>query len=172
MNTFDSMLVAIGIGLIALCLYLRTVRALLMVIGLALAIVPAAMLYTLASRYLAAIGQGAMLEGIVFFMLTAIFTLVVFLIGKWAMPDTSIPSLGFMDYLLGGVLGVAFAALTLTAIMITLGHSVNAAGTSRMVFSWWSTSGLRPTLNQVLRIYDGFVGFFFPGGYPPILLPR
>lgn len=172
MNAFDSILVAVGIGLIALCLYLRTVRALLMVIGLGIAIVPAAILYTMVAHYLAAIGQGAMLEGIVFFMLTAIFALVIFLVGKWAMPDTTLPSLGFVDYLLGGVLGVAFAALALTVIMITLAHTVSAPGTSRMVFNWWSTSGLRPTLNQVLRFYNGFVGFFFPEGYPYILLPR
>lgn len=177
MGPMDMLLLLIAIGCIALSLYQRFIRSLIMVVGAYIATLISTLMYKDAAFRLKAIGHGtAWFEGTIFLVLFFLIFLVFYFAGRAAYPDTSLPKLGFLDHLLGGALGVVAAAILMIVIYNGLGV---------MVAEFWepypayvSLVNLRAgiqlggLIRQLTQIYAlAFYPFFVGIGFPRVLQP-
>lgn len=177
MGPFDMLLILIAVGCIAISMYQRLVRTIIMLSGAYIATLLSVLLYQEAAFRLKAIGQEkAWFEGVVFLALFFILFLVIYLASRAAYPDTTLPKLGFLDHLLGGVVGVVVAAILMVIIYNGLG--VMTSRYWEPFVSYANLINLRagiqlgPFLRQIVQIYAyAFYPFFVGIGFPKVLQP-
>ncbi len=177
MGPLDMLLLLIAVGCVALSLYQRLVRTVIMLVAAYIATLISALVFEEAAFRLKAIGQGeAWFEGVTFLALFFLIFLVFYFASRAAYPDTSLPKLGFLDHLLGGVVGVLVAAILMVVIYNSLGL---------MVAKYWDPyatyvglinlrGGIR--LGAIIRQLTQYVAlafypFFFGIGFPRVLQP-
>ncbi len=178
MTTFDVLLIVLGLCIVGLMAYLRTVKALFMLGGVYLSTLVSAMLYQGLAHGLSAIGQGELwFEGLVFILLFFIVFIVFLAVLRASFPDSSLPKIGALDYVLGGLVGVVVAVIVLLSIY---------GGVWVMVSEYWepyqryaqiqmmySNSLLGPYLRLANDYYlYAFYPFFAAEGFPPAMMPR
>ena len=178
MTSYDWLLIFLGIGLLVLFIFDRTIRTLFTLMALWIATLASAAVYRVAAFRLQAVtGPNVELaRGVVFDVLLVIFLVVFYILTRVAFPVTKLPKLGLLDNLLGLLVGVVVAVVLVSLL-------VNSMGV--MVMERWVTheqgwanlraaflgSGLRPYTTRVLGAYDWlFVPFF--QGLPPVLYPQ
>jgi hypothetical protein len=176
MGPLDLLIIFVGIGLVVFLAYQKMARALFALGVLWAATMLSGLLYEEAAfRVKAVAGPNTSLtEGIMFVVLLVIFFAVGYILMVLSFPETRLPKIGFLDGLMGLLLGVIVAG-----IMVTLLH--NAIGV--MVSERWSdasawssmrndfmTSPLRLFTRGLLSLYRWlFVPFFRT--LPPALTP-
>ncbi len=176
MSPLDILLIMLGLFVVALCLYVRFVRALFLLVGAYTATLMGVFLYQLAAFRLQAIGNGEMwFEGTMFLLIFFVILLAFFLISRAAYPDTTLPKLGFLDYLLGALVGILVAGVVITIIYQGLGVMVSEYWEPYSTFASMSAlyGGLHlaPLLRTFLSLYGYlFYPFFFSIGFPPVLI--
>lgn len=177
MGPFDMLLISIAVGLIAISLYQRVIRTVIMLLGAYIGTLVSVLLYQEAAFRLKAVGDGkAWFEGAMFLLLFFVIFLVFYLVSRAAYPDTTLPKLGFLDHLLGGAVGVLVAGIVMVVIYNGLGL---------MVARHWEPypayvnlinlrGGIRlgGMLRQIVQLYAyAFYPFFFGMGFPRALQP-
>jgi len=178
MGPLDWLLLLIAGACVAISLYQRFVRTVFMAIGAYVGTLFSALLYREAAFRLKAIGhEKPWFEGLVFILLFFLIFLVFYFVSRAAYRDTSLPKLGFLDHLLGGVVGVLVAAILL--VILYNGFGV-------MVSEYWDpfpsyvqllnlrgSIQLGGLIRQLTQIYaQAFYPFFYATGFPPVLQPR
>ncbi len=178
MTAYDWLLIFLGIGLVVLFTFDRTVRTLFTLIALWIATLASAVAYRPAAFRLQAItGPNVQLaRGVVFDVLLVIFLVVFYILTRIAFPVTKLPKLGLLDYLLGLLIGVVVAVILVSLLVNSMGVMVrerwvtNEQGWANLSAAF-QNSGLRPYTTRVLASYDWvFVPFF--NGLPPVLYPQ
>ncbi len=176
MTPFDGLLLILVLLFAGWQAYQRTVRAALNVFSLYLATGAAGLLYRPFAVYTKAIKMGSvsLREGVEFIFLVALFYAGVYLFLLWAFPDTTLPKLGFLDYVFGGLIGLISGALILTLLLqgLEVAVSMQWVNLERWSFYYdlYTRSGLRPFTDAVLSILRPLLYPFFFNGYPPALL--
>lgn len=176
MSPLDILLIMLGLFVVALCVYARFVRALFLLVGAYTATLTGVFLYQLAAFRLQAIGKGSIwFEGTVFLLIFFVTLLVFFLISRAAYPDTTLPKLGSLDYLLGAPVGILVAGIIITMIYQGLGVMVSEYWEPYSTFASMSAlhGGLHlaPLLRTFMSLYGYlFYPFFFNIGFPPMLV--
>ncbi|MEA3395853.1 MAG: CvpA family protein [Chloroflexota bacterium] len=175
MSPLDILLIMLGLFIVALCLYARFVRALFLLVGAYTATLMGLFFYQLAAFRLQAIGKGAIwFEGTMFLLIFFVILLAFFLISRAAYPDTTLPKLGSLDYLLGAPVGILVAGIVITMIYQSLGVMVSEYWEPYDTFASMSAlhGGLHlaPFLRTFRSLYGYlFYPFFFNIGFPPVL---
>ena len=176
MSPLDILLIMLGLFVVALCLYARFVRALFLLVGAYTATLTGLFLYQLAAFRLQAIGKGEIwFEGTMFLLIFFVTLLVFFLISRAAYPDTTLPKLKSLDYLLGALVGIFVAGVVMTMTYQGLGVMVSDYWEPYSTFASMSAlhGGLHlaPLLRTFLSLYGYlFYPFFFNIGFPPVLI--
>jgi hypothetical protein len=115
-------------------------------------------------------------EGMVFLVLFLLLTIAGYVVSRLAFPVTKLPRIGFLDVLMGGLVGIIVAALIVSLIFNTLGYMVSErwetqTTTRASLRSQYLRARLLANTRQIMAIYDlAFAPFF--RGVPPILIPR
>lgn len=177
MGPLDMLLLLIAVGCIVLLLIQRFIRALITLIGAYIGTLISALLYQDVAFRLKAIGHGAAwFEGAMFLALFFLIFIIFYFASRAAYPDTSLPKLGFLDNLLGGVLGVAVAAILM--IVIYNGLGVMVAKNWEPYPAYVTVVNLRGgiqlggLIRQLTQLYAlAFYPFFYGVGFPRVLQP-
>lgn len=178
MTAYDWLLIFFGAGLAIFFIFQGLVRALFSFFALWSATLLAAVLYQETTFRLQAItGPNVSLaRGLVFDGLLLIFLIAGYVLTRLAFPVTKLPKLGFLDNVLGLIVGAVIALLLVSLLLNSMGVMVmerwvtNDRGWATLRASFVG-SGIRGITSQALAIYSwGFVPFF--KGLPPVLLPR
>ncbi|MFP4343305.1 MAG: CvpA family protein [Anaerolineales bacterium] len=177
MATLDILLLLVGLLMVVFSAAVRTVKALFMMVGVYFATLTGALLYQeLAFRLKLFGNEEIWFEGLVFIALFFLLLFIFFLILRAAFPDSSLPKIGFLDVLFGGLVGVVVALLTMT--MVYQGVKVMVSDSWEPFTRYASIQGqyfgsrLGPWLKQVLSLYlYAFYPFFVGTGFPPVLIP-
>jgi hypothetical protein len=175
MNALDLLLILIGLSVLILALASRLIRAGVLLVGAYFATFTGAVLYRPAAFRLQALGnEEAWFDGVMFLLLFYVVFLIFYFVSRWAYPDTSLPSLGFLDHVLGGVVGLVVApivmAMTYAGVGVMAGDYWEPFETFSTISSLYRGSLLGPYLNLFLRYYAVlFYPFFFRIGFPPVL---
>ena len=171
----DALLILLGILLIALCLYRKLIGAAFLVAGAYVSTLVALLSYQEAAYRLQAIGNNKIwFEGLIF-ILIYLLTLLIFFIGsRVAYPDTSMPKLGFLDSVLGAMLGIPVAVISTALIYRAFGYMVSQRwepfATYSSVFVAWAGSRIGPIVDRLFSAYLYLIyPFFIRQGLPPIL---
>lgn len=175
-TALDILLALIVLTLAALGAVRRTVRQVFSLGICYLATLAAGALYPYAATFLTAIGgrTPTLTQFIVFWILFAVATVALEISLKKGFPDTSLPSLGILDNLLGLVLGGIWGVLVASLLLATMAYAPRetwgtALAPMRAAFAALADeAALRPLLAQALRLYLRAHTLWFPVP-PPIL---
>lgn len=177
MGPLDMLLLLVAAACVVLALFQRFVRTVIVLIAAYTGTLISALVYRDVAFRLKAIGQDeAWFEGVVFLLVFFVVFLAIYIASRAAYPDTSLPKLGFVDHLLGGVIGVLIAAILVVVI-----HN----GLSVMVSDYWEPYAayanlvtlrggirLQAFIRQLAQLYAlAFYPFFAGIGFPPVLQP-
>lgn len=178
MTEYDWLLIFFGGGLAVFLTTQRFLRSVFALVILWLATFASALLYQEAAfRTQAVTGSNLVLvEGLMFDGLLVIFFIAGFVLLKVAFPVTTLPKIGFLDYVGAFLVAIIVAALVIALIGNSLGVMVreqwpdNREGWTSLQWRV-SRSGLRSFVHQVLSIYGWAFVPFFPG-LPPVLIAQ
>jgi len=174
MGAMDIFFILLGLTFVALGFYFRFLRSLAMLLGTYIASLSAVLLYREAAYRLQAIGGvSSLFDGIVFLALFFLVLIVFLIIMHVAYPDMSLPKLGFVDSLLGGLVGIVVGILSMA--MLYAGFSVIVSqhwdpyASFASLYSLHAGMRLGPILRIVRSIYAYlFYPFFINTGFPPV----
>ncbi len=164
MGLVDVLMILVGVMFFLLLIYARLIRAVLLLAAAYVSTLGSALLYQTTAFRLKAFGHGEIwFEGLMFILLFFLIFLIFFLVSRAAFKDTTLPKLGFLDYVLGGVVGIPVVFIVLTVIYHGLGV---------MVSGYWEPYKSFANLNSMFTgigtagIWRQFMGFyrylFFP----------
>lgn len=182
----DILLVVIIALVIALAAAEGLARSLVMLIGfyllsmlLGMLIVGFNVAQVLANAVLRSIGgpqSPFFYQGFIFLALLIPGFILLLILGHIALEDATIKGLGWIDNLLGTLVGVALALVFAAVICNTWG--VIVAQQWRPFNTWialrlaYDTSVLRPYMMNILRFYRGLLFPFSVSGYPIFYVPQ
>lgn len=177
LTVMDVLLGLIVLALAATGAVRKTVRQAFSLGICYLATLVAGILYPHGALFLSAIGgkTPTLTQFIVFWILFIATTVALEVALKKGFPDTSIPSLGILDNLLGLVLGGIWGVLIAGLLLATMAYApLETWGTAlspvRAAFAALSgEAATRPLLTRVLRLYLRAHTLWFPAP-PPILV--
>ncbi len=178
MSLLDLLLLIVGVLLVLFMATQRFIRALIMIFGVYLSTLIAALLYKPVADRLSDLSRGApnFLEGTIFIILLALMFIIYFFVMRASFPDTDLPKLKVVDNILGGVVGVVVAALFMSAILSAVGWMVNTPWDNYNAYAALSAtyagSAMRAALLNVMYYYSSLFYPFFIEGFPPVLRPR
>jgi uncharacterized membrane protein required for colicin V production len=178
MTAYDWIIVFFGVGLVVLFTFERMLRALFGLGVLWSATLMSSMLYVeVAHRVQAMTGPRRVLaRGIIFDVLLLLIFVAGYVIIRLSFPDTRLPKLGFLDTVLGFVLGCVIAVVFMSLLVNSIGVMVvdrwlsDPNGWAMLRYTYLS-SGLRPYTSLVLKAYS-FLFLIFFRGLPPVLIPQ
>ena len=171
----DSLLALLGMLLIGLGIYRRFIGAAFLLAGVYVATLISAISYRAAAYRLKAIGHEAIwFKGLIFIILYLLTLLIFFIATRIAFPDTSLPKWRFLDPLLGLVLGVLTAAISLALVYRAFGYMVSQEwepfATYSQLYVTWAGSRIGPLVDRLLSVYLYLLyPFFMRQGLPPVL---
>lgn len=176
MSAFDILLILVGGGMVALSSYRRLIGSLILLVGAYVASLTAALFYEQAAYGLSTIGKGThWFEGVVFLGLYFLIFAIFFIVSVAAYPDTSLPKLRFFDQVLGGVIGVGLAAVSMAILWVGFNFMVGEYWEPYDSYAklqiFYAGASLRPLMRQILSFYLNLLyPFFLRGGFPPVFL--
>ncbi|MCJ7550034.1 MAG: hypothetical protein MUQ30_10170 [Anaerolineae bacterium] len=178
MTSIDWLLIFLGVGVVVLFAVAGLMRALFTAIVLwAVTLLSAATYTDVAFRVQAIGGENlSLFRGIVFDTMVVVLLVVGYVLVHIAFPDTKLPKLGFLDNLLGMVIGVAIAVVLVSLLQNSMGAMVaerwvtNETGWASLRAQYLG-SGLRPYTSSVVGAYGWLFALFFRG-LPPVLFPQ
>lgn len=176
MNALDILLGLVILALAALGAVRKTVRQVFSLGICYLATIAAGVLYPYGAIFLTAIGgrTPTLTQFIVFWILFIAATVALEIALTKGFPDTSIPSIGVLDNLLGLVLGGIWGVLVASLLLATMAYAPQGTwGTALApmrvsLAALSSEAALRPLLAQALNLYLRAHILWFPAP-PPIL---
>jgi len=178
MTSVDWLLIFLGVGVVVFFAVAGLMRALFTAAALwALTLLSAATYRQVAFRVQAIGGPNpSLFHGIVFDALLVILLVVSYILIHVAFPDTKLPKLGFLDNLLGMIVGVVIAVILVSLLLNSMGAMVaerwvtNETGWASLRAQYLG-SGLRPHTSSVMAAYGWLFALFFRG-LPPVLFPQ
>jgi uncharacterized membrane protein required for colicin V production len=177
MGPFDLLIIFVAVGIVGFLTYQRMAKALFSLAVLWAATMFGALLYKEAAYRIKAIAgpNTSLTEGAMFIGLFLLFFVVGYILIHTSFPVTKLPKIGFLDYVMGFLLGVIVAAVMVALLENAIGVMVSEQWTNYR--SWASIRGdftaspLRALSRNILNIYRWlFVPFF--RALPPILIPH
>ena len=178
MTPFDFLLIIFGVGIVIFGAFQRMLRMLFMLIVVWLAAFLGALSYEYVTVPVQALAPNnpTAVEGMVFLVLFLLFTIAGYVVSRLAFPVTKLPKIGFLDVLMGGLIGIVVAAVMLSLVFNTLGFIVSERWETQTT-AWISLRSqflgarLLPYVRQVMNVYvRAFTPFF--RDVPPVLIPR
>ncbi len=178
-TVIDLLLGLIVLALAALGAVRRTIRQAFSLAICYLATIAAGILYPYGALFLSAIGgrTPTLTQFIVFWILFAGVTVVLEISLKKGFPDTSLPALGFLDHLLGLVLGGVWGILIAAILLATMAYAPREtwgavlAPARAALAALSDEAALRPFLVQALGLYLRAHTLWFPVPPPILTLP-
>lgn len=175
MTSIDWLLIFLGVGVVVFLAVAGLMRALFTAIALWAVTLLSAATYTDVAFRVQAIGGAnlSLFRGIVFDTMLMILLVVGYILLYIAFPDTKLPKLGFLDNLLGMVVGVVIAVVLVSLLQNSMGAMVaerwvtNETGWASLRAQYLG-SGLRPYTSSVVGAYGWLFALFFRG-LPPVL---
>jgi len=175
MTSIDWLLIFLGAGVVVFLAVAGLMRALFTAIALWAVTLLSAATYTDVAFRVQAIGGAnlSLFRGIVFDTMLMILLVVGYILLYIAFPDTKLPKLGFLDNLLGMVVGVVIAVVLVSLLQNSMGAMVaerwvtNETGWASLRAQYLG-SGLRPYTSSVVGAYGWLFALFFRG-LPPVL---
>jgi len=175
MTSIDWLLIFLGAGVVVFLAVAGLMRALFTAIALWAVTLLSAATYTDVAFRVQAIGGAnlSLFRGIVFDTMLMILLVVGYILVYIAFPDTKLPKLGFLDNLLGMVVGVVIAVVLVSLLQNSMGAMVaerwvtNETGWASLRAQYLG-SGLRPYTSSVVGAYGWLFALFFRG-LPPVL---
>jgi uncharacterized membrane protein required for colicin V production len=170
----DALLVLLGLLLIILGIYRRLIGAAFLLAGTYVATLISALAYEEVAYRLQAIGHNTLwFEALVFILLYLSILLVFFIVSRIAYPDTSIPKIGFLDAVLGAVVGIPIAIASMAMVYRGIGYMVSEMwqpfDTYSNIYTMWASSRIGPLANSFLSAYLYLIyPFFVKAGLPPV----
>lgn len=172
MGVLDILLLFVGIIFVVLGFYFRFLRSAAMLLSAYVATLSALLMYREVAYRLQAIGGvSSLFDGIVFLGLFFLVFIVFMIVTGVAYPDMTLPKLGFLDRLLGGIGGIIAGVIVMV---------VAYAGLSLIVSQQWepyasfanfymqhAAMQLGPLLRAIRSIYAYLFYPFFFKGFPP-----
>ncbi len=172
----DALLVILGLLLIALSFYRKAIGSLFLLGGAYISTVVAALSYEMVAYRLTEIGKGQLWFEALMFIVLYLFALVIFfIVSRMAFPDTSSPKLRFFDPILGGVVGIAVALISMSMVYRGMGYMVSQTwepfARYSGIYGMWASSRIGPLVNSIVAPYLYLLyPFFIRTGLPPVLL--
>ncbi len=177
MGPIDLLLIFVAIGVVAFLTYQRMARALFMLAITWAATMFSALLYKEGAYRIQAVTgpDTTATEGTVFIVLFLLFLILGYVVISVSFPVTRLPKIGFLDYVMGFLLGIIVAVLIVTMIENAIGVMVSKQWTNPAAWANLRRNFLRSPLRlftrDILTIYRWlFVPFFRT--LPPILIPQ
>lgn len=173
MSTLDILLLFVGVIFVALGFYFRFLRSAAMLLSAYIATLSSLLLYREAAYRLQAIGGvSSLFDGIVFLGLFFLVFIVFMIVTGVAYPDMTLPKLGFLDHLLGGVGGVVVGIIVMVVSYAALSLIVSEQWEPYASFANFYMQHARMQLGPFLRTIRSlyaylFYFFFFKTGFPP-----
>lgn len=177
MGPIDLLIIFVAVGVVGFLTYQRMARALFSLAVLWAATIFSALLYKEAAyRVKAVVGPNTpATQGAMFIGLFVLFFVVGYVLIHASFPVTRLPKIGFLDYVMGFLLGIIIAAVIVALFENAIGVMVSEQW--KNYNSWvnirrdFITSPLRPLSRNILSIYRWlFVPFF--RALPPVLTPQ
>jgi len=176
MGPLDMVIIFLAVGVVAFLTYQRMARALFSLAVLWAATMLSALLYKEAAyRFKVVTGPNRSLaEGAFFIGLFIIFFVLGYVVIHVSFPVTKLPKLGFLDYVMGFLLGLIIAAVIVALLHNAIGVMVSERWTDHAAWvrmrNDFYASPLQPFSRTVLSVYGWlFSPFFRP--LPPVLTP-
>lgn len=171
---FDILILFGLLGGILLGLRRGLAKMLLSTLMLFLATLFAALLYTSLLSLFADLGGGATSQrtgaAIVFFFLLVVFYAVLEYALHRNYPHVKIRALGNVDNILGAAVGVLWAVLGMSLILMIVSYSAaTVGGQAQLVNDMVATSALTKLLRQFFKLPLSVIRLLFPSGLPEVL---
>lgn len=177
MGLREMLLIFLGVGIVAFFTYQRVLRAVFFVLVLWSAGLMSALVYESAAfRMKALLMNRPLTEGWLFIIFMALFAIAGYAFVYKAFPDTKLPKIGILDYILGFVVALVLALVIVSLLLNSVGVMVreqwdtNRQGWVNLQFSY-SNSMFLPVTRQIMSIYSLTYRPFFRF-LPPVLTPQ
>lgn len=177
MSPLDLLIVFVAIGLAAFLAFQKMARVLFAVGILWAATMLSGLLYEEAAYRIKAVAGAnpSLTDGIMFVLLLVIFFVVGYILMYLSFPETRLPKLGFLDTLMGILLGIIVAVILLALLHNAVGVMVSERWDDARAWSSmrndFMTSPLRPFTRTLLGLYRWLFSPFFRA-LPPALTPQ
>lgn len=177
MGPIDMLLVFAGIGVVFFLTYQRMARALFSLGVLWAATMMSGLLYEEAAYRVKAVAGNnpSLTEGLMFALLLVIFFVVGTILVHLSFPETRLPKIGFLDVMMGFLLGVVVAAILTALLQNAMGVMVRERWTNAASWNTWhgyfARSPLRPLSRVLLGLWRQLLAPFFRT-LPPALTPQ
>ncbi len=171
----DAILILLGVLLLGLCIYRKLVGAAFLLGGVYVSTLISALFYEDVAYLLNAIGKGAIwFKGLVFLLVYLLVLAIFFVVNRISYPDTSLPKLRFLDPLLGAVVGLPVAVVSMALVYRAFGYMVSQQwepfATYSNLYMAWAGSRIGPLVDRLLSAYLYLIyPFFMRQGLPPVL---
>jgi hypothetical protein len=185
-SVLDLLLVVIGLMVVIWGLYRQTLGMVITFFGFYVSTIFAGLVMILLARLqvfgmglvesLGGTGDTAALFQAVAFLALLVGIYVVYHIGtNMLFPAPAIEDLGFLDNLLGGLLGVAMGLVVMAVFANVWRYAVlegwRPYGLRNAMWFAYDGSFLAPYMRRVLAVYNQLLIPFLFMGYPPVLIP-
>lgn len=176
MGPIDLLIIFFAVGVVSFLTYQRMAKALFALVVLWSATMLSALLYKEAAYRIKAVAgpNTSATEGLMFIGLFILFFVIGYVVVHASFPVTKLPKLGFLDFVMGFLLGAIIAAVIVALFQNAVGVMVREQWTN---YNSWAnirrdfmTSPLRPLSRQLLGIYRWLFAPFFRT-LPPVLTP-
>ncbi len=175
-GAMDFLLVLIFLALCVVSAVQGLIRSLFSLLVAFLATVAAGLLYPYMATFVSAIGgkTPTLTHFVVFWILFVGATVALEIALRKGFPDTRLPSLGFLDNVLGILPGILWGLIVISLLLFSMGYAPQQTwgkilGSLRVATDYlYDSSGLRPLLAQFLSFYLTLHRLWMPVP-PPIL---
>ncbi|HOU11677.1 MAG TPA: CvpA family protein [Anaerolineae bacterium] len=177
MGPIDLLIIFVAMGVVGFLTYQRMAKALFSLAIVWVATMLSALLYKEAAYRIKAVAgpNTSATEGLMFIGLFILFFVIGYVAIHASFPVTRLPKLGFLDFVMGFLLGTIVAAVIMALFSNAVGVMVREQWTNYT--SWanirrdFMTSPLRPFSQQLLSLYRWLFAPFFRT-LPPVLIPQ
>jgi hypothetical protein len=178
MTPFDYLLIIFGAGIVVFGAFQRMLRMLFMLVVVWIATFAGVLSYEFVTVPVQALATNnpTAVKGVVFIVLFFLFTIAGYVISRLAFPVTTLPRIGFLDVVMGGLVGVIVASIVVSLIFNSLGFIVSErweTNTEMWNSLRWQFLGARLlAFTREIMTYYSFAFAPFFREMPPILVPR
>ncbi len=176
-SPFDILLILIGLAAVVIGIAVRYARALLLLFGTYLVSLFAGYLYRPFARFFFAVGHGtAWFDALSFAIFFVGGMLAIYFGSRHYFPDTTLPKLGALDFVLGGVVGLVMGliwmAITYGAIHLLVSRPWAPQVNYYNLYNLYTMIHLGPVMKKMLAYYALlFTPFSWQIGLPPVFVP-
>jgi len=176
-SPFDILLILIGLAAVVIGIAVRYARALLLLIGTYLVSLFAGYLYPSFAKLFSALGHGtAWFDALSFTIFFVGGMLAIYFGSRHYFPDTTLPKLGALDFVLGGVVGLVMGLVWMAIAYGTIHLLVSRPWSPEVnyynLYNLYTMIHLGPAMKEMLAYYTLlFKPFSWQIGLPPVFVP-